>query len=98
MTLEEGAGYSPWYTTSMGGMEKITPPQEATKADIEGVMLSKFWPGSDYKNYPSGLRKPVWSQGDQLKTDSNPLWVYQWLFVDADNHNFSTELPYYNAL
>ena len=41
MSLEEGAGYSPWYTTSMGGRsEKITPPQEATKADIEGVMLS----------------------------------------------------------
>ena len=83
----------------MGGRsEKVTPPQEASKADIEGMMLCKFWSESDYKNYPSGLRKPVWSQGDQLKSGLNPLWVYRWLFVDADKHSSSTELPHYNAL
>ena len=99
LILEEGTGLftltpPPWGA----GVRKSPLLRKQAKANLESMMLCKFWSESNYKNYPSSLRKPVWSQGDQLKSGLNPLWVYQWLFVDADNHDSSTELSYYNDL
>ena len=66
-----------------GRVEKVTPSQKQPRLTQKAGCTVEFWPGSDCKNNPFGLRKPVWGQGDQLSevvkvTQSCPTLATPW--------------------
>ena len=88
VTLEEGIGLSALVylhgaEKEEGRGEKVTLLREQPRLTQKAGCTVKSWPGSDCKNNPLGLRKPVWSQGDQLSevvkvTQSCPTLATPW--------------------